>query len=82
MKVSELIEQLKRHDGDAEVMFTYNYGDYWKTEVAQNVSSVSIIDVEYSDYHRMDKVVEINPRMCDEDGEEIENATREVVGIG
>jgi hypothetical protein len=58
MKVSELIEQLQYMDQDAEVHFAYNYGDHWRTEVAPAVTAVSEGVVEYSDYHRMDKVAE------------------------
>ena len=58
MNVKELIEQLQSFDGDTEVKFAYNYGDYWKTEVAADVSNVSNSDVTYSEYHRMDTVVD------------------------
>lgn len=34
MKVSELIAELKGMNQDAEVHFSYNYGDYWRTRVA------------------------------------------------
>ena len=58
MKVSELIEMLEEMDQDAEVHFAYNYGDHWRTEVAPKVDRVDEGAVEYSDYHRMDKLVD------------------------
>lgn len=58
MKVSELIEQLGYMDKDAEVHFSYNYGDHWRSQVAPRVSQVFEGVVEFSEYHRMDKLVE------------------------
>lgn len=58
MNVKELIEQLRTYPDDMEVKFAYNYGDYWKTDVAGDVDSVEVGSVEYSEYHRMDKVVD------------------------
>lgn len=72
MKVSELIEMLEEMDQDAEVHFAYNYGDHWRTEVAPKVDSVDEGAVEYSDYHRMDKLV-------DEDDEDAALARRVVI---
>jgi hypothetical protein len=78
MKVSELIEQLKFLDAEAEVHFSYGYGDHWRTQVAPAISSVEMGLVQYSDYHRMDKVVE--PDWDNEDADEVEG--RQVVLIG
>ena len=78
MKVSELIEQLKFLDAEAEVHFSYGYGDHWRTQVAPAISSVEMGLVQYSDYHRMDKVVE--PDWDNEDADEVEG--RRVVLIG
>ena len=72
MKVSELIEMLEEMDQDAEVHYAYNYGDHWRTEVAPKVDSVDEGAVEYSDYHRMDKLV-------DEDDEDAALARRVVL---
>lgn len=58
MNVKELIEQLERMPPELEVKFAYNYGDYWKTEVAATVRSVDVADVTYSLYHQMDKTVD------------------------
>ena len=74
MTVKELIESLEGFDPNMEVKFAYNYGDYWKTEVASNVRDVDEGMVKYSDYHRMDKVV-------DDEGDEEEFYTKTVVII-
>ncbi len=58
MLVADLIEELKYMPQDAEVHFSYNYGDHWRTQVAPSVDSVEMGFVEYSSYHSMDKVVE------------------------
>ena len=70
LTVKELVEQLKYMDQDAYVHFTYNYGDHWRTQVAPKISSVEMGLVKYSDYHRMDKVVE--PDWDHEDADEVE----------
>ena len=79
MKVSQLIEQLGYMDKDAEVHFSYNYGDHWHTEVAPNVSHVDEGLVKYSEYHRMDKLMDEN-EMYEEEGDF--EGTRRVVVIG
>lgn len=56
MNVAELIEELQQFPEDAEVHFSYNYGDHWQTTVAPKVSEVFEGVVEYSDYHSMDKL--------------------------
>ena len=58
MQVFQLIERLMDLDPNAEVHFSYNYGDHWRTEVAPKVDSVLEGVVKYSDYHRMDKMVD------------------------
>ena len=79
MKVSELIELLQYQDKDAEVHFSYNYGDHWRTQVAPEVSSVEPGFVVHSEYHRMPKVVELD---YDEDDETDADKMNEVVIIG
>ena len=81
MKVSELIELLGCHSPDAEVHFSYGYGDHWRTEVAPAVSSVADGVVEYSDYHQMDKLVEDEDCYDEETGDYKEDV-RKVVVIG
>ena len=58
MTVKELIDLLQDFDENMEVKFAYNFGDYWGTEVASNVTEIDEGQVRYSDYHRMDKVVD------------------------
>lgn len=58
MKVYELIQMLESFNPNADVHIQYNYGDYWRTQVAPKASSVEECPVTYSDYHQMDKVVE------------------------
>ena len=60
MTVAELIEYLQEEDQTLEVKFCYNSGDYWRTQVAKDIETVETGLVDYSDYHRMDKVVENN----------------------
>ena len=74
MTVKELIESLEGFDPNMEVKFAYNYGDYWGTEVASDVRDVDEGMVKYSDYHRMDKVV-------DDEGDEEEFYIKTVVII-
>ena len=58
MTVAELIKALSVMSPSAEVHFEHGAGDYWRTTVAPRVCEVTIGVVEYSDYHRMDKVVD------------------------
>ena len=81
MLVKELIESLKYMDQDAEVHFAYNYGDHWRTEVAPKVSQVTEGVVEYSDYHRMDKLVTDEEDCYDEDTGDYKTDVRKVVVI-
>ena len=81
MKVSQLIEQLGYMDKDAEVHFSYNYGDHWRTEVAPAVCQVSDGVVEYSEYHRMDKMVD-DEDCYDEETGDFKADVRKVVVLG
>lgn len=67
LTVAELIEELKYMPQDAEVHFSYNYGDHWRTQVAPGVDTVEMGFVEYSAYHSMDKIAE--PDYDDEDAD-------------
>jgi len=58
MTVNELKDILDQFDGDMEVKFSYNYGDYWRTQVAKDISDVKEGYVTYSDYYQMDKIDE------------------------
>jgi hypothetical protein len=79
MKVSELIEQLGYMNPEAEVHFSYGYGDHWRTQVAPAVSNVFDGVVQYSEYHRMDKLVEDEDEMYEEDGDYNENVRKVVI---
>jgi len=78
MKVSELIEILGRYNQDVEVHFSYNYGDHWRTEVAPAICQVHDGVVEYSEYHRMDKMVD-DEDCYDEDTGDYKADVRKVV---
>jgi hypothetical protein len=81
MQVKELIEILKRYDQEADVHFAYNYGDHWRTQVAPAVCQVFDGVVEYSDYHRMDKLVEEYEDQFDEETGNLRTDVRKVVVI-
>ena len=77
MQVKELIEMLAEMNPEADVHFAYNYGDHWRTEVAPKVGRVDVGAVVYSDYHRMDKLMEdeYDVEFDEETGEEIRDET-------
>ena len=79
MQVFQLIEQLMDLDPNAEVHFSYNYGDHWKTEVAPKVGSVLEGMVKYSEYHRMDRLMD-EDEMYEEEGDF--EGTRRVIVLG
>ncbi len=81
MLVKELIESLKYMDQDAEVPFSYCYGDHWRTEVAPKASRVTEGIVAYSEYHRMDKLVQDEDECYDEDTGDYKEQVRRVVVI-
>jgi hypothetical protein len=77
MLVKELIESLQYMDPEAEVHFAYCYGDHWRTEVAPKVGRVDEGVVEYSEYHRMDKIA--SEDYDDEDEQTVASQRRVVV---
>ena len=79
MLVKELIESLKYLDQDAEVHFAYNYGDHWRTTVAPAISQVFDGVAEYSDYHQMDKLIENEEDIYDEETGDFKADVRRVV---
>lgn len=81
MNVKELIEQLGYMDQDAEVHFSYGYGDHWRTQVAPRVNEVSEGVVEFSEYHRMDKLVDEEDTVDEETGD-YKQDVRKVVVLG
>ena len=52
MTARELIEQLRMMPADMPVHLAYQYGDYTRTIVSEEVGSVRSHDVVWSDYHR------------------------------
>ena len=79
MQVFQLIERLMDLDPNAEVHFSYNYGDYGRTEVAPVVREVNEGVVEFSEYHRMDKMVDDEDCYDEETGDYLETVRRVVV---
>jgi hypothetical protein len=76
MTVEELINTLQFMDMNAEVHFAYNYGDHWRTEVAPKVDRVDEGAVVYSEYHRMDKMLEDDgDTEFDDEGNEVRDET-------
>jgi hypothetical protein len=67
MKVSELRELLGNYPDDMEIHTAYGYGDYWRTTVAPKVTSLFEGMVVHSDYHQMDKLVELDDDETDSD---------------
>jgi hypothetical protein len=81
MKVAELIEMLQGMNQEAEVHISYGYGDHWRTQVAPCVDSIQEGVVEYSDYHRMDKIVD-DEDCYDEETGDFKEGVRRVVVLG
>ena len=79
MLVSQLIEQLQSMDQNAEVHFSYNYGDHWRTQVAPTVDRVDEGVVEHSAYHSMDKMVDDEDCYDEETGDYKQDVRRVVV---
>ena len=79
MNVKELIEQLQDMNPEAEVHFAYGYGDHWRTTVAPAASRVFQGQVQYSEYHRMDKMVEDEDDFYEEEGDMNEKFRRVVI---
>ena len=81
MLVKELIEMLQDMNQDADVHFAYNYGDHWRTEVAPKLSRVDEGAVVYSEYHRMDRMLEDTGdcEFDDEGNEVLDETLRRVV---
>ena len=77
MRVQDLIDELKAYDPEAEVHFAYNYGDHWRTTVTPKVTQVFDAVVEFSDYHRMDKLA--SEDYDDEDEESVASQRRVVI---
>jgi hypothetical protein len=74
MTVKKLIDLLQDFDENMEVKFAYNFGDYWRTEVANDITELDEGKVTYSSYHNTSKVVR-----TDRDEDEYEDDTTTVV---
>ena len=79
MLVKDLVEQLQSQNPDAKVHFSYNYGDHWQTQVAPTVDRVDLALIKYSEYHRMDKLMD-EDNMYEDEGDY--EGVRRVVMIG
>ena len=79
MQVKDLIDQLQNMNPEAEVHFSYNSGDHWRTKVAPKVNFIEEGIIKYSDYHRTDKLMDEND-MYEDEGDY--DGTRRVVVIG
>lgn len=58
MTVRELIEELEREDGDAEVCIAQPSHDYWGSVCARDVNNIELADVAWSEYHKTNKVID------------------------
>lgn len=76
MKVKDLIQELKCFNPKSEICFSYPSGDYWGTELANEVSRVETANVTYSNYHDTNKIVD-DDRLDNYDQEDL----RQVVVI-
>jgi hypothetical protein len=79
MLVRDLIELLESFDADMEVHFAYDYGDRTHSQVSPRVDRVHQGVVEFSDYHRMDKLVEDDDCYDEETGDYREDVRKVVV---
>jgi tRNA/tmRNA/rRNA uracil-C5-methylase (TrmA/RlmC/RlmD family) len=79
MQVKQLIEQLSYMNPEAEVHISYGYGDHWRTQVAPRVDTIEEGVVEFSDYHRMDKIVDDEDCYDEETGDYKQDVRRVVV---
>lgn len=68
MLVKELIAALETMPPELEVMFTYNSGDYWRTQIASSINQLDTGYVVWSRYHDMHKVIDLDDD--DEDDED------------
>ncbi len=61
--------------------FAYNFGDYWRSEVANSITELDEGQVTYSQYHRMDKVVisKYDDDDSDEDDDNVNDDIKTVV---
>lgn len=77
MKVADLITRLKEFPAEAEVYLRHPSHDYWRTELAGEVDDVAYMDLEWSAYHRTNRIV--RERDEDDDEEQANIKPRQVV---
>ena len=53
----QLIKLLEQFSDDMEVEFSYNFGDYSRTQVSSKIRKVREERVTYSDYSRMNRIL-------------------------
>jgi hypothetical protein len=70
LTVGQLIERLQGLDPSLPVAFSYEYGDYWNTEVAGTIRNVDETAVAFSEYHSMLKIANMDDDSEEEEGEE------------
>jgi hypothetical protein len=58
MKVKDLIQELSCFNPESEICIAHTAGDYWGTELANEVSRVETANVTYSNYHETNKIVD------------------------
>lgn len=58
--VAELIAELEQYNPNTKVVFSYNYGDHWNTEIAGTIGPYETeeVKVKWSGYHRKFKVID------------------------
>lgn len=52
LTVGTLIDMLSEHDPNLPVLISYTSGDYWKTQVCEEINQPEVLNVEYTEYHR------------------------------
>jgi len=53
----QLIKLLEQFSDDMKVEFSYNFGDYSRTQVSSKIRKVREERVTYSDYSRMNRIL-------------------------
>ena len=72
LTVADLIASLQTMPQEAIVVFGYQSGDYWRTQLAKGVKNVELKKVQYSGYHEMHTIKDIDEDNGDENGNETE----------
>jgi len=81
MTVGEMIERLQEFDENTPVVFSYEYGDYWRN-ICANTAGRDDVDegeVEWSNYHNSWKLSKDSDEF--EDGEDAEGDDERQVAV-